>query len=82
MRFLKIDCGPLKQALVGHCEAWVRRFTGLLHQLAAKELNSIHEYFVSNTQALAVAPVNLDQLAESVNLQKKLVSEKKSIAAR
>lgn len=82
MRFLKIDCGPLKQALVGHCEAWVRRFTGLLHQLAARELNSIHDYFVSNTKSLAVVPVNLDLLAESVNLLKKLVLEKKSIALR
>ncbi|GMH41208.1 hypothetical protein BSKO_09118 [Bryopsis sp. KO-2023] len=82
MRFLRIDCGPLKQALVGHCEAWVQRFSSLLHHLAATELKSIHSYFSSNSEALAVPPMNLDQLAESVNLQRKLVSEKKMIASR
>jgi dynein heavy chain len=45
MRFLRIDCGPLKQTLVGHCEAWVAKFTGLLSQLAAAELRSLHAYF-------------------------------------
>ena len=33
MRFLSIDCGPLKQTLVGHSEAWVQKFTGLLNQV-------------------------------------------------
>jgi len=28
MLFLRIDCGPLKQSLLGHCEAWVEKFTG------------------------------------------------------
>jgi hypothetical protein len=45
MRFLRIDCGPLKQTLVGHCEQWVARFTGLLSQLAAQELKSLHDHF-------------------------------------
>jgi dynein heavy chain len=45
MRFLRIDCGPLKQTLVGHCEQWVARFTGLLSQLAAQELKALHDHF-------------------------------------
>ncbi len=45
MRFLRIDCGPLKQTLVGHCEAWVSKFTGLLGQLAATELRALHAFF-------------------------------------
>lgn len=45
MRFLRIDCGPLKQTLVGHCEQWVSKFTGLLLQLASAELASLHESF-------------------------------------
>ena len=45
MRFLRIDCGPLKLTLVGHCEAWVSKFTGLLGQLAATELRTLHTYF-------------------------------------
>lgn len=82
MRFLGIDCGPLKQALVGHCEAWVQRFTGLLHQLASNELKSLHKYFSSNAEALAVPPSNLDQLAESVNLHRAIVGEKRKISQR
>ncbi|CAD7695690.1 unnamed protein product, partial [Ostreobium quekettii] len=82
MRFLRIDCGPLKQALVGHCEAWTSRFTGLLHSLADTELNAIHDYFRSSTEALARSPTNLDQLAEGVNLQRRLVEEKHSVTAR
>lgn len=82
MRFLHVDCAPLKQALVGHCEAWVAKFTGLLNQLAAAELQELHDYFMKNTRALQRTPGNLDQLAENVNLQRKLVSEKESIEAR
>lgn len=82
MRFLRIDCGPLKQALVGHCEAWTTRFTGLLHRLADTELKSIHEYFRKNAEALSSSPTNLDQLAEGVNLQRKLIDEKRQMTSR
>ena len=47
MRILRIDCGPLKQTLVGHCEQWVGKFTGLLNNLAAAELHSILGHFSS-----------------------------------
>ena len=45
MRFLRIDCGSLKQTVVGHCEQWVQKFTSLLNQLAHAEIKSIHDYF-------------------------------------
>jgi dynein heavy chain len=82
MRFLHIDCAPLKQALVGHCEAWVGKFTGLLNALAHAELKEIHDYFLKNTRALQKTPTNLDHLAESVNLQRKLVAEKEAVESR
>ncbi|KAG1668463.1 hypothetical protein FOA52_005236 [Chlamydomonas sp. UWO 241] len=82
MRFLRIDCGPLKQTLVGHCEAWVAKFTGLLGSLAAAELASLHGYFKANRDALTVVPASLDQLAEVVNLHKRLVDERKATEAR
>jgi len=47
MRFLRIDCGPLKQTLVGHCEQWVAKFTGLLNALAEQELSALHSHFQS-----------------------------------
>lgn len=27
MRFLRVECGPLKQALTQHCEQWTAKFT-------------------------------------------------------
>ena len=82
MRFLRIDCGPLKQNLVGHCETWVQKFTGLLVSLAAAELRSLHDYFKASKESLALQPSNLDQLAEVVNTHKRLVEEKPKCAAR
>ena len=76
MRFLRIDCGPLKQNLISHCEAWAQKFTGLLITLAAAELCSLHEYFKASKEQLSVQPSSLDQLADVVNLHKRLVEEK------
>jgi hypothetical protein len=57
-------------------------FTGLLNTLGLAEVRAIHEYLSSNTAALARQPTNLNQLAESVNLHRKLLDEKKKFAAR
>lgn len=58
MRFLRIDCGPLKQTLIGHCEQWVQKFTGLLNQLALTELKALHEYFKTRCDAVGgIAPL-------------------------
>lgn len=27
LRFLRVDCGPLKQAVIAHCEGWILKFT-------------------------------------------------------
>ena len=82
MRFLRIDCGSLKQNLTGHCESWVHKFTGLLINLASAELRSLHDYFSSSKEQLSVQPSSLDQLADVVNLHKRLVEEKSNTVAR
>ncbi len=76
IRFLFIDCGPLKQTLISHCELWRTKLTGLLNSMAANELRGMHEHFKSSLEALARPPTNLDQLAESVKLHRKLVEER------
>ena len=35
--FIRIDCGPLKQALMQHCNTWQAKFTNLLNTNAADE---------------------------------------------
>ena len=82
MRFMRIDSGSLKQVLMGHCEAWVAKFTGLLLSMAAAELRSLHDFFKESREQLAIVPSNLDQLAEVVNLQRRLVDEKRKVEAR
>lgn len=44
-KFLFVDCGPLKQMLTAHCQLWKSKLTNLLNNLAATELNSLHDYF-------------------------------------
>ena len=82
IKFLFIDCGPLKQTLVAHCDLWKQKLTGLLNQLAANELKALHEYFKSNIEALRQPVGNLDQLAEAVSLHKRLLEDKAKTAAR
>jgi hypothetical protein len=82
MRFLCIDCGPLKQALVSHSESWVQKFTGLLNQLALHEARAIHEYMHSTSGSLARVPTTLEQLADAVNLHKRAVEDKKKFESR
>ena len=72
----------VKQALVGHCEAWQANFTGLLNSIALKELQALHEYFETNSAALRRPPTNLDTLAETVQLHRKLALDKPAIQAR
>jgi dynein heavy chain len=52
----------LKQTLTAHCELWKTKLTGLLNNLAAAELRSLHDYFkcvASSNHALAIAPAAL-----------------------
>eukprot|EP00210_Caulerpa_lentillifera_P007994 g7633.t1 len=82
MKFLRIECAPLKQALISHCAGWVQQFTTLLHNNAKNELECLENYFESNKQAMQLEPKNLDELGERVKLHRKLQEEKYSIEAR
>ena len=82
MNFICIDCSPLKQAIVAHCVGWQNKFTSLLHGNAIAELNDLRDLFASNTTRLQIVPKDLEQLADSINLAKKLQSEADAIAQR
>lgn len=45
VKFLFVDCGPLKQMLTAHCQLWRSKLTNLLNNLAATELRSLHDHF-------------------------------------
>lgn len=68
MAFLKVDCTPLKQSMVSHCENWVDRFTALLNDISRRELESLHAYFETQTALMARYPTSLVELSASKKL--------------
>ena len=82
VKFLFIDCGPLKQALSSHCDLWRTKLTGLLNRQAGAELRALHDTFKSGLEALAAAPGDLAALAEAVALHTKLADDRARIQAR
>jgi hypothetical protein len=82
VKFLFIDCGPLKQALSSHCDLWRAKLTGLLNKQAAAELHALHETFRAGLEALAPAPGDLHALAEAVALHAELMEDRSRLAGR
>ena len=64
----KVDSGPLKQALMEHCKKWEAKFTHLLNTNAADEIATLYENIAKVTAAFKSKPLNLDQLADQINL--------------
>lgn len=82
MKFLRIDCMPLKQVLLGHCEGWVQKFTDLLSRTSHQELEAILTYMSGTSAKLAKAPATLDQLADAVSLLQQMRDEKQATEER
>eukprot|EP00727_Mastigamoeba_balamuthi_P014495 m51a1_g9670 putative dynein heavy chain axonemal (5182) ;mRNA; r:1243469-1265072 len=80
--FMRVDCSPLKVSLVGHCSAWQSKFTGLLYQLASKELHDLHEMFENIVNQLKTPPRSLETLKTSIDLHKEMLEEQAKIEAR
>ena len=82
MLFLRVDVGPLKTSLETHCAEWVEKFTGLLHETAASDLRGLYEYFDGAAKELEAPPAVLNELADKVNMHKRVSAEKETTAAR
>jgi hypothetical protein len=82
VKFLFIDCGPLKQALSSHCDLWQTKLSGLLARQAGAELRALHETFRAGLEALAEPPEDLAALAEAVGLHARLSEDRGRLAAR
>lgn len=82
IEFFRVESGPLKHALVTHCTQWEAKFTQLLNTIAIKELNSLYEYFASNSVKLKRVPKDLKQLGESIALVDATQKEEEKIKSR
>jgi dynein heavy chain len=75
IHFARLDCSPLKHALVAHCNEWQNKLTTLLNTNAKTDLNNLHKLFATNTAKLRTPPSNLDGLAESLDLLTQLQAD-------
>eukprot|EP00163_Fabomonas_tropica_P002875 TRINITY_DN1232_c0_g1_i1.p1 TRINITY_DN1232_c0_g1~~TRINITY_DN1232_c0_g1_i1.p1 ORF type:complete len:4516 (+),score=1594.38 TRINITY_DN1232_c0_g1_i1:127-13674(+) len=82
INFIRLDCAPLKSALVAHCNEWQKRFTQLLNTNAANELQSLHNLFETSMQKMKEQPSHLDALGVSMGHVQKLQAELPDIEAR
>nr|AML30862.1 axonemal inner arm dynein heavy chain 6 [Marsilea vestita] len=82
VKFLRIDCGPLKNSIIGHCEGWANKFTTLLNSIARVELEDIYLYIDRNTKELKEPPESLDMLTEKVNNWHAVLDECATVKSR
>jgi dynein heavy chain len=72
--FVRLDYGPMKQAVHEKCAEWQKEYLKLLHSNAKTELDGFYSTFertieelkVSNTASGAVSGIGLDELATKV----------------
>lgn len=81
-KFIRVEFGQLKQALIHHCVLWQQRFTALLHSNANTELSSLHSMFLAHTASLQRIPETLDMLGHSITLLRKIQADLPQIEAR
>ncbi|XP_028285542.1 dynein heavy chain 2, axonemal [Parambassis ranga] len=68
IRFIMLDCSPLKSPLVQHCTEWQTKFTQLLSQMASTRLKALHTSLQDNTNRLRQTPQTLVELSDSLKL--------------
>lgn len=79
IRFIGLDCSPLKTALIAHCLEWQNKFTTLLERLATQTLDKLLVYFEENSQKVLVPPDTHYDLDSSNKLLEALLEQLPSI---
>ncbi|XP_062301425.1 dynein axonemal heavy chain 2 [Scomber scombrus] len=68
IRFVMLDCSPLKSSLVQHCSDWQTKFTQLLSLMASNRLKELHASLQDHANRLRQPPQTLSELGESLKL--------------
>ncbi|XP_060896803.1 dynein axonemal heavy chain 2-like [Labrus mixtus] len=74
IRFITLDCSPLKSSLMQHCSEWQTKFTQLLSHMASTHLKDLHDSLQDNANRLTQPPQTLAELGESLKLLETLKS--------
>ncbi|XP_039997326.1 dynein heavy chain 2, axonemal [Xiphias gladius] len=68
IRFVMLDCSPLKSSLVQHCSEWQTKLTQLLSHMASTRLKELHASLQANANRLRQPPQTPTELGESFKL--------------
>jgi dynein heavy chain len=82
INFVKLDCSPLKNAIVAHCAAWQSKLTTLLNLNASNELNNIYELFAKKGDKLSSPIQGLESLSENIEVLTHLQADSASLMAQ
>ncbi|CAN9505279.1 unnamed protein product [Ophioblennius macclurei] len=72
IRFIILDCSPLKSCLVQHCHEWQAKLTQLLSDMASTRLRDLHKSLQDNAKKLTDPPKTLVELGDSLKLLESL----------
>uniref|UniRef100_A0A672FP66 Dynein axonemal heavy chain 2 n=1 Tax=Salarias fasciatus TaxID=181472 RepID=A0A672FP66_SALFA len=72
VRFVVLDCSPLKSSLVQHCNEWQTKLTQLLSHMASTRLQELHTSLQDSAKRLKQPPQTLLELSESLKLLESL----------
>ncbi|KAJ9437970.1 Dynein-1-beta heavy chain [Diplonema papillatum] len=82
IKFLRVECLPLKATLNAHCQEWMVKIYQLLNSMAVQELNALYDYFSTNKKRVLAQPTGLDMLGEQLAAVQKIRAEESQIEAR
>ncbi|ORZ33974.1 dynein heavy chain and region D6 of dynein motor-domain-containing protein [Catenaria anguillulae PL171] len=82
VNFVRLDCAPLKHAIVSHCHTWQSKLTTLLNNNASGDLVSLFETFQKKSERLRSPPKDLDDLTAKIQLVNQLKTDLGSIEAQ
>ncbi|KAF1380471.1 hypothetical protein PFLUV_G00164080 [Perca fluviatilis] len=68
IRFVMLDCSPLKSSLAQLCSEWQTKFTQLLSHMASTRLKELHASLQDNANKLRQPPQTPAELSESLKL--------------
>merc|ERR1712187_841761 len=66
--FIETDFTPLKNTLMDHCQQWQKKLTDLLNENARTEMDTILQFFETNTKTFFTPMNTIDDLKERIQL--------------
>ena len=82
IQFMNIDCSPLKNSILSHCQEWQNKFTNLLREIATSRLKELTAYLEDSAYKVVQVPQSLNDLGACVELWEHMTAEVPNIEAK